>query len=76
MAANIAKFSGNKSMHLALNLTDLQTKMCIPTVARAVGVRHRAITLQGVPHWVTAGDVRRMAERYGASGIMDGTQSS
>jgi hypothetical protein len=37
-----------------------------------MGTKHRAITVEGVPHWVTPGDVRRMAERSGISGIIEG----
>ncbi|CCA66924.1 hypothetical protein PIIN_00763 [Serendipita indica DSM 11827] len=39
--------------------------------AREIGTRHRALRLEGVPHWVTPGDIRRMAERAGAIGIRD-----
>ncbi|PVF98928.1 hypothetical protein CPB86DRAFT_336306 [Serendipita vermifera] len=39
--------------------------------ASVMGTRHRAIRVEGVPHWVTPGDVRRMAERSGASGIIE-----
>ncbi|CAG8549209.1 12835_t:CDS:1 [Acaulospora colombiana] len=37
-----------------------------------MGTRHRAIRVEGIPHWITPGDVKRMAERSGASGIIDG----
>ncbi|KIM29017.1 hypothetical protein M408DRAFT_329056 [Serendipita vermifera MAFF 305830] len=33
--------------------------------------RHRALKLDGIPHWVTPDDVRRMAERAKAEGILD-----
>jgi hypothetical protein len=37
-----------------------------------MGTKHRAVRVEGVPHWVTPGDVRRMAERSGISGIIEG----
>ncbi|KAG8797202.1 hypothetical protein FRC17_007818, partial [Serendipita sp. 399] len=36
-----------------------------------MGTRHRALSLGGVPHWATPGDIRRMAERVGVKGITD-----
>lgn len=34
--------------------------------------KHRSLKLDGIPHWVTSDDVRRMAERAKADGIVDG----
>ena len=50
--------------------------LLLPVAAREIGTRHRALRLEGVPHWVTPGDIRRLAERGGATGIKDGMSSA
>ncbi|KAG8803150.1 hypothetical protein FRC16_006857 [Serendipita sp. 398] len=47
------------------------TKKSFQKVAAQMGTRRRALGLGGVPHWVTPGDIRRMAERSGVTGIVD-----
>jgi hypothetical protein len=46
-----------------------------PVAASVIGTRHRTLRLQGVPTWVTPADVRRMAERTGTRGLVDGAPS-
>jgi hypothetical protein len=47
-----------------------------PVAANVIGTRHRTLRIEGVPAWVTPADVRRMAERTGTHGLVDGAPSS